>query len=58
MQLGDKDIDEFQDLYERKFGKRLEESDARDKAARLIHLYQLIYKPLDQPTVRASTANT
>ena len=46
MQLTDEDIEEFQDIYERKFGKCIEKAEAHAKAISLIRLMQIVYRPL------------
>ncbi len=46
MQLTDEDIEEFQDLYERKCGIRIEKVEAQAKAISLIRLMQIVYRPL------------
>jgi len=46
MQLTEEDIAEFQGLYERKFGRRIEKAEAQAKAIALIRLMQTIYRPL------------
>lgn len=46
MQLTDEDIEEFQDIFERKFGTRIEKAEAHTKATSLIRLMQIVYRPL------------
>lgn len=57
MQLTDEDIEEFQDIYERKFGTRIEKAEAQAKATSLIRLMQIVYRPLTDEEERiAQTA--
>lgn len=46
MQLTEEDIEEFQDLYKRKYGRRIEKFEAQAKAISLIRLMQIVYRPL------------
>jgi hypothetical protein len=46
MQLTDEDVEDFQNLYERKFGKRIDKRTAQAKAISLIRLMEIVYRPL------------
>ncbi len=50
MQLTDSDIDEFQELYASRFDERLSKEEAREKASRLIQLYQIVFRPIPNQT--------
>jgi hypothetical protein len=41
MKLPQEAIDEFRDLYERKFGKRLSDEEIQEEAVHLINLFAL-----------------
>jgi hypothetical protein len=48
MQLGDKDLAEFIELYEAEFEEPLSHEEARDMVSRLLVLYELLSKPLPE----------
>jgi hypothetical protein len=48
MQLTDEDVEEFQTLYERKFGTRIDKNEAHAKAINLIRLMEIVYRPLTE----------
>lgn len=48
MQLTDEDVEEFQTLYERKFGTRINKNEAHAKAISLIRLMEIVYRPLTE----------
>lgn len=56
MQLTEEDIEEFQDLYERRFGKRIEKAEAHAKATSLIRLMHIVYRPLTDEEERIAQA--
>jgi len=45
--LSEKALREFIELYEKVFGERLSDADARSKAERLMKLYQAVYGAAD-----------
>ena len=46
MQLTKQQLDEFKKLYSQRFGEDLSDEQAAAKAAKLLGLLQMIYKPL------------
>lgn len=56
MQLTEEDVSEFQDLYERKFGKRIDKRVAQAKAISLIRLMEIVYRPLTDEESRIAEA--
>lgn len=42
--LNEKLITEFQEIYFKTFGKKIDKKEAYEKAHKLIHLLQIIYK--------------
>ncbi len=42
-QLSQESIEEFRELYERHFGKRLSDAEASEKAHRLVGLFRVVY---------------
>lgn len=56
MQLTDQDVEEFQSLYERKFGKRIDKRVAQAKAIGLIRLMEIVYRPLTDEESRIAEA--
>lgn len=46
--LTDAQIQKFMDLHEKCFGVAISRKDAYDKAAKLVRLFQIIYKPITQ----------
>ncbi len=46
MQLSDKKIEEFQELYLKHFGKKISRKEANEKGNNLILFIELIYKPM------------
>ncbi len=43
--VSEKALEEFREIYRKKFGKELSEKDALDKALRLLNLYKAVYGP-------------
>ncbi len=56
MQLTEEDVSEFQDLYERKLGKRIDKYEAQAKAISLIRLMEIVYRPLTDEEARIAKA--
>ena len=52
MQLTEEDIEEFQHLYERKFGKHIDKTEAHAKAISLVRLIEIVYRPLTDSELR------
>ena len=46
MQISDKQIEKFQKLWKKEFGKEIEKGKAREEALKLIRLVELVYKPI------------
>lgn len=46
MMLSEEHITKFQKLYKEHFGKEISRAEAYDKGIRLLHLVELIYKPI------------
>jgi len=50
MPIDDQALIEFMTLYKAEFGKDISRQDAHEMAGRLIHLYQIVYRPLPGET--------
>ena len=46
MSIHENSLEEFRKLYQEECGKYLSEEDAIERVARLIGLYQILYRPL------------
>jgi len=46
--LTNEQITEFQKLYEKHFGKKIDRQEAYEKGIKLIRLVELIYKPMSE----------
>ncbi len=46
--ITDKQIKDFQVIYEKRFGKKINRDKAYEKGIRLINLLRIIYKPLNE----------
>lgn len=46
--LSDEQIKKFQKLYQKRFGKKIEQKDAYEQGIRLIQLMSLIYRPMTE----------
>ncbi len=46
MQLSDEQIEQFQALYFKQYGKELNKQDAMEQASKLLRLVMLIYRPM------------
>ena len=46
MQLSDKKITEFQELYLKHFGEEISREKAHEKGIKLVRLVELVYKPM------------
>lgn len=44
--LTDKQVDKFQDIYRKRFGKEISQEDALEKGIRLVRLMDIVYKPI------------
>lgn len=44
MQISEKSIKEFQDIFEKKYGKRLSREEAIESANNLLRFFKLLYK--------------
>ena len=45
MRITDRQIEEFQVLYEKEFGEKISKKEAYEKGSRLAGLVQVVYKP-------------
>jgi hypothetical protein len=52
--LSDKHIKKFQDIYEARFGIRLNKKDALEKGLKLVNLMKIVYKPITKKELEAS----
>jgi len=41
-------VEEFKEIYEKRFGEELSDQDALEKASKLLRLMEIIYKPMTQ----------
>lgn len=48
MQLSDKKIEEFQQLYLKHFGQKISREEANERGNNLIRLIELVYKPMTE----------
>lgn len=46
--LSDKQIEQFQKLYKRRFGKEISREEAVEQGVSLIRLVELIYRPMTE----------
>jgi hypothetical protein len=46
MQLTDKEISEFQRIYEKEFGVKISKQDALEQGIKLINLVKAVYQPI------------
>lgn len=46
--LSEEQIEKFQKLYKKKFGKEISHEEAYDKGIKLVRLVDLIYKPMTE----------
>lgn len=46
IQLSDQAIEEYQEIYLKEFGKRIDEEEVRKQGTNLVNLFKLIYKPI------------
>jgi len=46
MQLTDKEIAEFQRIYEKEFGVKISKQDALEQGTKLINLVKAVYQPI------------
>jgi hypothetical protein len=46
MELSQKAIEEFKEIYQREFGKKLSDLEAQELAENLISLFKIIYRPI------------
>ena len=44
--LTDKQVDKFQDIYRKRFGKEISRADALEKGIKLVRLMDIVYKPI------------
>lgn len=51
MEITDKDVKEFQDLYKSKFGKELDYQTARHKLSMLVLQMKTVYQPITKEQV-------
>jgi hypothetical protein len=53
MQLSEEHITKFQKLYKAHFGEELSRAEAYEKGMKLLHLVELIYKPITKEQYEA-----
>jgi hypothetical protein len=46
MELSQKAVEEFKEIYQKEFGKKLSDSEAQELAENLISLFKIIYRPI------------
>lgn len=46
--LSDEQITKFQTLYKNRFGREISREEAYEKGAKLLRLFELIYKPMTE----------
>jgi len=46
MKLSKKAIDEYKEIYKRKFGEEITDQEAYEQASNLLRLFKVIYRPL------------
>ncbi|MDB5244698.1 MAG: hypothetical protein JWN18_568 [Parcubacteria group bacterium] len=46
MPISKESLEEFREIYQKEFGRRISEEDSLEMATRLIKLYMIIYRPL------------
>ena len=44
--LTDEQVDKFQDIYRKRFGKEISRADALEKGIKLVRLMDIVYKPI------------
>lgn len=44
--LDESDIEKFQEIYKKQFGKEISTEEAYEKGAKLLRLVQLVYRPI------------
>ena len=49
MSLSKKAIDEFKEIYEKEFGEKISDAQAREMGENLINLFRIIYRFLPEP---------
>jgi hypothetical protein len=47
--LSDKQVEEFRELYKKRFGEEIDNEEARKLGTNLVTLLRLIYKPIPRP---------
>ena len=52
MQISDETIEEYIQIYEEDFGKKLSVAEAREIITRVVILYEVLYRPLPGELVR------
>ena len=46
--LSDKQVQNFQNIYRKRFGKKISYQDALERGIKLVRLMQIIYQPITQ----------
>jgi hypothetical protein len=46
MQIPDDKLEEFREIYKKKFGKEISKADALDSATKLLTLMKIVYRPI------------
>jgi len=53
MQIPEEHLNKFKKLYKKQFGIELSDSEALDKATKLIRLVEIVYKPMTEEEFKA-----
>jgi hypothetical protein len=55
MVLTDEQIEKFQDIYFKRFGKEISKEDACEQGVKLIRLMQIVYNPITEQEYEMAT---
>ena len=55
MELSDKQISEFQRIYEKEFGVKISRQDAIDQGTKLLALVKIVYQPIPKQDSKSIT---
>jgi len=57
MQLSQKAIEEYKEIYKMEFGEEITDQEAYEQASNLLRLFQVIYRPLPEKKESDSKKN-
>jgi len=57
MKLSKKAIEEYKEIYQKQFGRRLSDREAYEEASNLLRLFKVIYPPLPSDLKKAKEKN-